>query len=562
MVIVKKEVVRAHALTNAAKHGGKANQGAILSGLFAEGLEKHEIKDFLPTINEVLKDVNNMSLEGQQKEMKALKQKVSKREVRDGLPVLENAVKGKVVLRFAPFPSGPLHIGNARQLILNSEYSKMYDGKIVLVMDDTIGSAAKQIEPEAYGLIEEGVKWLGVKYSKKVVYKSDRMDIYYSYAEEMIKKGYMYVCSCDIGTMREERAKGIECGCRNLSSEEHLHRWKKMFKAKEGKYCVRLKTSMSDPDPAFRDRVMFRISGRKHPRTHHKYSVYPLLDFSWAIDDHLLGVTHIIRGIDLMMETRVEGFIWDIFGWKHPEVMHTGFLSIQGIKLSKSKGAKEVRSGEFKGWNDPRTWSLQSLRDRGILPEAITEFIFGQGVRKSNSTVPVGILYTLNKKLIEDSAKYFFVPDPVKIKIKGTPELVAKMPLHPSGKLGNRNYKTHQTFYISRDDFNLMENRDYRLMHLLNFRASQILTAKPREFSFLSADPDDKLDVKYMQWLPGETEGWNVEVVMPDGSLVRGLGEDKLSGLKEGAIIQFERFGFVRLNKKEKGKLVFFFAHH
>jgi len=562
MAKIEKGVIKAHALVNAVKYNGRANQGAVLAGLFAEGLEKGEIKDHLPDIKEVLAEVNEMSLEAQQEALKKAKHMASKREIREGLPILENAHKGHVVLRFAPFPSGPLHIGNARQLILNSEYAKMYDGKIILVMDDTIGSEAKPIEPKAYDLIEEGIKWLGVKHSKKIVYKSDRLDVYYSYAEEMIKKGYMYVCDCETEKMRENKAAGIDCSCRHLSEEENFARWKKMFRAKEGSSCVRLKTSMADPDPAFRDRVMFRISERKHPRTHHKYRVYPLLDFSWAIDDHLLGVTHIIRGKDLMMETRVEKFIWDIFGWKYPEIKHTGFLAVEGIKLSKSKGAKEVKSGEFIGWNDPRTWSLQSLRDRGISPKAIEEFIVGQGVRKSDSTVPVDVLYTINKRIIEDSSRYFFVPNPIKIKINGAPNLVARIPLHPNSKKGIRRYKTGQTFYIPKDDLELMENNDYRLMHLLNFKASQILKAKPREFSFLSADPDDKLDVKYIQWLPGECDCLKVEVVMPDGSTVKGYGEDKLSGLKEGSVIQFERFGFVKLNKIEKNKLVFFFAHN
>jgi glutamyl-tRNA synthetase len=556
-----KKIIRAHALTNALKYGGKANQGSILAGLFSEGLEKTEVKNIGPLIKEVLEEVNELSLEHQETELKKIKHSVSKRKIRKGLPVLENAKKGSVVLRFAPFPSGPLHIGNARQLILNSEYSKMYDGKLIVVIDDTIGSEKKPIEPKAYDLIEEGIKELGIEHSKKIIYKSDRLDIYYSYAEELINKGYMYVCSCESEIMRGQKAEGIECSCRNLSEEEHMVRWKKMFKAKEGEYCVRLKTSMSDPDPAFRDRVMFRIADRKHPRTHHKYRVYPLLDFSWAIDDHLLGITHIIRGKDLVMETRVEKFIWDIFGWKYPEITHTGFLSIEGIKLSKSKGAKEVKSGEFRGWNDPRTWSLQSLQARGILPKAIREFILGQGVRKSDSTVPVEVLYSINKKLIEDSSRYFFVQNPVKIKIKGSPELIAKMPLHPNGKKGNRQYKTKQTFYVPGEDFELMENRDYRLMHLLNFKSSQVMTARPREFSFLSANPDDKLDVKYIQWLPGEKEGVKVEVVMPDGSVQKGIGEEKLNSLKEGSIIQFERFGFVRLNKKEKDKLIFFFTH-
>ena len=123
---------------------------------------------------------------------------------------------------------------------------------------------------------------------------------------------------------------------------------------------VRLKTSMSDSDPAFRDRVMFRISDRPHAKLGTKYRVYPMLDFAFAIDDHFLGITHILRGMELAIETRVEKFIWDIFKWKHPEVIYNGHFEIEGVKLSKSKCAIEVKSKRYSGWNDPRTWSLHS----------------------------------------------------------------------------------------------------------------------------------------------------------------------------------------------------------
>ena len=99
------------------------------------------------------------------------------------------------------------------------------------------------------------------------------MEKYYAYAEEMIKKGYMYVCTCDKERIREDRVKGIECSCRVMPAEKSMIRWKEMFTALEGSMVVRLKTDMNDPDPAFRDRVMFRISERAHPRTGTKYRV-------------------------------------------------------------------------------------------------------------------------------------------------------------------------------------------------------------------------------------------------------------------------------------------------
>src|SRR3989344_5768054 len=510
MVEISKETIKAYALENAIKYGGKANIKAVASGAAVVGIDKSEIKDYMEQIGEVVNQVNSMDLEEQKREFENLKYKVSKREVRVGLPELSNAEEGKVVMRFAPFPSGPLHIGNARPLILNDEY----------------------------------------------------VEKYYEYAEELIKKGYMYVCNCTREQIRDLRVGGVECSCRQFSSEEQIRRWKEMFTAKEGTSTVRLKTNMQDPDPAFRDRVMFKISDRTHARVGKKFRVYPLLDFSAAIDDHVFGITHILRGTELTNETRVEKFIWDIFGWKHPEVIYNGHFEIEGVKISKSKSAVEVRSNEYSGWNDPRTWSLQSLRDRGFVPGSIREFILNMGIKKANITIPVDVLYTINKKRIIDAPKFFFVENPLEINIKGTPNLTARIPMDSEGKLDEKIYATSQHFLISENDFNLMKNGNYRLMHLLNFKSEKIFPTRPREFSFLSEEPDKDLDVKYLHWLPAGADNVKIKIRMSDGSYTEGLGESNIRKLLAGSIVQFERFGFVKLYKKERDVLEFWFAHN
>jgi glutamyl-tRNA synthetase len=559
---ISDEKIEAYALENAVKHGGKAQAGNVLSSLFAEGLQKSEIKDVMPRINEAVSRINGMPVGVQKEKYDSVKKDLKKREVRaEGeLPELPNAEMGKVVMRVAPFPSGPLHIGNARPVILNGEYAKKYNGKLFLVIDDTIGSEEKPIEPEAYKLIPEGIEWLGINYEKEIIYKSDRLETYYAYAEEMIKKGYMYVCSCSPEDMRENREKGVECACREYPGDKQLERWKKMFAAKEGEFTVRLKTSMQHQNPAFRDRVMFRVSERRHAKVGNKYRVWPLMDFSQAIDDHLLGMTHIIRGVELLMETEVEKFIWDIFKWKYPETIHTGLFKIEGVKLSKSKGAKEVKSGQYTGWNDPRLWSLQSLRDRGIQPQAIRDFIISAGLSKANTAVSVDALYAINKKYIEDSPRYFFVEDPVKIHIKGCLELTAKLPLHPSKEFGFREYKTSQDFLVSKIDFELLEDKNYRLMHLLNFKSEKI-GIRPREFSFISVEPDEKLKVKFIHWLSASQPNMKTTILMPDGSVIAGLSEPNIGKLKPGQIIQFERFGFCRVYKQNRDSVEIWFAH-
>jgi|APSaa5957512576_1039674.scaffolds.fasta_scaffold05541_3 glutamyl-tRNA synthetase len=553
------KIIQAYALENAIKYKGKASQGAILAGLFAEGLEKSQVKEIIPKILEVLKRVNTLTLEQQQKEFEKLQNKTSKRKVRTGLKELENATKGSVTMRLAPFPSGPLHIGNARSMILNDEYTKTYNGKLILCFDDTIGSANKQIDPEAYNLITEGLDWLGINYNKKIIYKSDRTIKYYEYAEELLKKGYLYVCHCDQEKMQDLKAKGIACSCRELPPESQLKRWKDMFTAPMGSMTVRIKTSMQDSDPAFRDRVMFKISELHHPRTKNKFRVYPSMDFSWGIDDHIFGSTHILRGTDHHMSTRIQDFIRGIFKWKNPTSFYNGQCEIQGVKISKSISAKKIKSGEYIGHNDPRTWSIQSLRDRGISPVAVRQFILSLGIKKTNITTPIETLYTLNKKLLENCPRYFFVENPEKITIKGCPPLKAKIPLHPNGTKGFRNHNTSQEFLISKDDHNLLNNKEYRLMHLLTFKSDKT-GLHPRDFSFISKEPSQNR-IKFLHWLPASPNNIHIEIRMPDGSIKKGLGEYQLEKLKTGDTIQFERFGFCNLYKKEKEKLEFWFAH-
>ena len=454
---INKKKVLAYTLKNALDHDGKAKVNAVLPKLFQEGLRKEEIQEIIPLIKKIVKEVNSLDKKKQEKEFKNLNKLVKKR----GLPELPEAQKGKVVMRFAPYPSGPLHIGNARPAILNDQYAKMYKGTLLLVIDDTIGSEEKKIVNDAYKLIPEALDWLKIKYKKPIIYKSDRLPLYYRYAEKLIEKNMAYVCFCKPKVLHENRVKGIECKHRKTSIEENLKHWKEMLKGKykEGQAVLRIKTSMKDRNPAFRDRVLFRISNRIHPRTKRKYKVWPLLEMSWAIDDHILGMTHILRGKDLMIESEMEKYIWDILGWSHPVLIHTGLVSIAGAKISKSKSQKEIETGKYFGWDDPRTWSLQSLKRRGFKAEAIRQFCLSLGLTQTEATIPIENLYKENKKFVEKSNRYFFIANPIKIKIENAPLIKAKLPLHPDHpKRGYRYFETKQEFYVTKDDYKNIKN--------------------------------------------------------------------------------------------------------
>ena len=533
---------------------GKADAGKVLPKLFQHGLEKGKIKDVIQEIQEVVKEVNSLSLDEKQKMFESYKEYVVEHEEKEReLPELENA-NSKSVFRVAPFPSGALHIGNAKTYLLNALYAEKYGAKTLLVMDDTIGSEEKPLTKEAYKLIKDGLDWLDIKYEKKIVYKSDRLKIYYKYALELIKKDKAYVCHCTQGELKKNREKGIECGCRQFPVAIQEKRWKDMFVEKEGDAVLRIKTDMRHKNPAFRDRVLFKISDRKHPRVGNKYRIWPSLEMSWAVDDYELGITHILRGNDMMMEGEMENYIWDIFSWKKPRIYHTGLINIEGMgaKISKSKAQKEVNSGEFTGWDDPRTWSLQSLKRRGFKKESLREFVKEIGLNKQDITIPVDNLYAINRRLIDQEAeRYSFVENPVKLEINNKPKLEGVfIPVHPDKE------KTREIFindlFISKQDFDSLKGQEIRLQHLFNIKLG-----KKIEYT----DSENK-DIKRINWV---SESVVSRILMADGTWKMGLAESAVKNLKKGKVIQFERFGFCKFDGvKKSGKdeiYEFWFAH-
>ncbi len=544
---LSKEIL-AYALHNALEYG-KTSPDRILPKLFQHGLKKEEIKQIMPKIQEIIKQVNSLSKDKREKQFEALKTiiKVHEEKPRE-LPELPNASKN-MVFRLAPFPSGALHIGNAKTYLLNALYAEKYKAKPLLVMDDTIGSEEKQPIKEAYRLIEQGFQWLNAKYEKPIIYKSDRLKIYYDYAEQLIKKDKAYVCHCTQEILRKNRAKGIECGCRQFPQEMQLKRWKDMFKAKEGSAVLRIKTSMQDPNPAFRDRVLFKISDREHPRVGKKYRIWPTLEMTWAIDDHLLGITHVLRGNDLAIESDMERYIWNIFGWPHKELIHTGLIQLGGVKIAKSKSQEEIKSGKYTGYDDPRTWSLQSLARRGILPESIREFVKEIGLNKNDVNVPIDNLYAINRKLIDsNSDRFSFVENPQEIKIEKAPVVKSvKIPIHPDKPEKTREIKIKDIF-ISHKDLQALKGKEIRLLHLYNIKLSD----KP-----LFTSSENK-DIPKINWV---TNPVKVKILMPEGNWLLGYAEDAIKNLKTNQLIQFERFGFVRFDKNGKDGYELWFAH-
>ncbi|MHA1459170.1 MAG: glutamate--tRNA ligase [Promethearchaeota archaeon] len=515
----------------------------------------------------------------------ALEKKTSKKEKKT-LPELPNTQNyDKIVMRLAPYPSGALHIGNARMVVLNNEYVKKYNGDLILFFDDTIGSPkslrntskAKYVLPEAYGLIEDGLKWLEIPYSK-VYYKSNRLEIYYEYCEKLIQDDMAYVCFCTAAEFKNKyKDRKIDCPHRDQNLSTNLKEWENMLKGKyhEMEVVVRLKTGMRHKDPAQRDQILMRISEAEHPRVGNNYLVWPMLEFSWAIDDYLIGITHILRGSDLIKEDYIEEFIWNHFGWKKAEFLHYGRLNFSGLSkndqnlLSKTKARNNIDNGTYSGWDDPRTWSLQSLKMRGIEPQALKDSLLDLGLSINAINFSVNWLYSKNKDIIDElSNRYFFVEEPVIVEINDVPfaDFIAEPMLQPSyPQKGRRKIRVDAInnkllIQISRADMvKLNVDQIIRLKDLINIRITSIKVNDGKiHASFHSSDLNR--DYKIIHWVP-KKENVKVSIIKPDGTVSMGNGEISLQNIPLNKPIQFERYGFVNPIKWENQTLICYFTH-
>ncbi|WP_010477081.1 glutamate--tRNA ligase [Thermococcus zilligii] len=562
-----------YALINAYQHGGKAEPKAVVGKVLGENPElRGKAKEITPLVNEIVGKVNSLSLEEQEAKLKELypeffEGKKEKREEKKGLPPLPKAEKGKVVTRFAPNPDGAFHLGNARAAILSHEYARMYDGKFILRFDDT-DPKVKRPEPIFYEWIKEDLEWLGFKIDE-IHSASDRLEIYYDYAEKLIKMGKAYVCTCQPEEFSELRDRGIACPHREEPVEVQLKRWRKMLNGeyKEGEAVVRIKTDLKHPNPAVRDWPALRIvDDPDHPRTGNKYRVWPLYNFASAIDDYELGITHIFRGQEHAENETRQRYIYDYFGWEYPVTVHHGRLSIEGVILSKSKTRKGIMEGKYLGWDDPRLGTIRALRRRGIRPEAIRELIIGVGLKRSDATISWDNLAAINRKIVEPIAnRYFFVADPVPMYVEGAGEFVAEIPLHPDHpERGVRRlrFEPGKPVYVSRDDMELFKPGNFvRLKDLFNVEIEEVGEEGIRaKFHSVDYETAKENRWKMVHWV---TEGRPCEVLVPEGDeliLRKGLLEADAE-VKVDDIVQFERFGFVRIDEVKKEKVVAIFTH-
>ena len=553
-----KDLILKHALANAVEHEGKADAGAVLGRVLAEKPElKEKIKEMVFEVKKIVKEVNSWSVKKQESRLKKFKYKKIEKVERIGLPPLPDAVKGKVVTRFPPYPSGALHIGNMKAAVTSYEYARMYDGKFVVRVEDTDPDPEK-IRKENIDLIKKDLDALGLK--ADVFYLcSSQFEKQYKYAERLIKEGKAYVCTCKTTGVKDRTAITKEmCDCRNRSAEENLNLFKKMFEEfKEGEAVVRLKTDINDPNPALRDPALLRIKEGIHPITGKEHRVYPLYNFNCAVEDHDYGITHVLRGTEHAANTLIQKKIYEALGWNNfPHVINFGFLYMPGEKVHKRFIRDAIKEGKFTGWDDSRLGQyglIRALIRRGITPEAIKNMIIEMGVNPQTVHFEWEKLYTENRKIIDPIAnRYFAVLEPVRISVEKAPKVKnVEAKLHPDfPKRGKRKVPVDiGKICIEKEDFEKLKDKEIGLMNLFSIKLK-----KEPEFTSKKV----KMESQKIQWV--SEPNVKIKIIMPNGIEKEAVAEPDLKKIKEGQIVQLVRIGFCRVDKVNKD-IVLYYAH-
>jgi len=556
------ELVRKYALQNAVEYDGKGEVGSVLGRVLSERSDlRNSAKKLVSLVKTEVDIANSMTeMNGSdyiRQELLKLAPEALDRERQQknkGLKELPGNTEN-VILRFAPNPNGPLSLGHSRGVVINSEYAKMYNGKVVLRFDDT-DTRVKPPHPEAYGWIEEDYKWLSGKQADTVIRASERMPIYLDYADRLISDGHLYVCGCSSEEFRHYREAIEDCPCRCKRNEENFSDWELMKDGSfpEGSAVVRVKTDMGLPNPALRDWPAIRIQHQPHPIVGGEYKVWPLLDFQSAIEDHEQGITHIIRGKDLMDSTRKQTFLYEKLGWDYPETLYWGRVKIHEFGgFSTSSMREEIERGNFEGWGDPRLPTIMSFRRRGFDYKAIRDFWIDLGLTQKDISISLKTMESFNSKVIDPKVeRRSFVEDPKILEINGLEEGKTVLPpRHPEGKIeGNRNFTINKRIVIQSSDakatnFRLKEFADVEIVgEILNIQ---------------SIDRSD--DRPIIHWLPEEITT-PARLILPKEGLLKSLvGVMENFELEVGETYQLERVGFARLDSFDEGLATLIWLH-
>ncbi|MEZ3117003.1 glutamate--tRNA ligase [Halobaculum sp. MBLA0147] len=566
-----REEAELHALVNAVKHDSDPDVGAIMGPLMGENPEFREHGDEIAGVAApVVSEIAGLDADERRERLsEAAPDRLAALEADDEeddheLPELPNVDDYDTIrMRAAPNPNGPWHLGHVRMPSVIGTYKERYDGEFVVRFDDT-DPETKRPDLDAYDAILEDLEYLGFE-PDAVLRASDRLETYYDHARRLIDAGGAYTCSCPAEHFRGLKADGEPCDHRDKHTETIHEEFDAMVAGEydAGEMVLRVKTDIEHKNPALRDFVAFRMIDTPHPRPEAaEYRCWPMLDFQSGIDDHLTGVTHIIRGIDLQDSAKRQQFVYDYFDWEYPEVLHWGHVQIDAydVSMSTSTIKEKVDAGELTGWDDPRAPTIRSLRRRGIRGEAIVAAMVELGMSTSDVDLAMSAIYAHNRELVDDETdRAFLVRDGERFALSGAYPEAGHPPVHPDHEdRGERELVAGDAVLLEPDDVPAVGDRVWLKGFGCFRRTDDGLAWDGQEIAVVREE-----GVSVVHWVPAE-DNEPVRMRTPDGD-VSGHAEAGLRAYETDDLLQFERIGFVRVDEPaaagDGAETVVYYAH-
>jgi glutamyl-tRNA synthetase len=494
-----------------------------------------------------------------------------------GMNALEGAVAGRVVTRFPPEPSGYLHIGHAKAVLLNDYYAKRYKGRLIARFDDTNPSKEKEEYQES---IVQDLAKLGVK-PNMVTYTSDYFEAILDYAKFMITNGLAYMDDTPQEQMKTERGDRQESRHRNQTPEEAMKYFELMCGGSDegGKWCLRAKIDMKSDNGTLRDPVLFRQNLTPHHRSGTTYKAYPTYDLACPIVDSLEGVTHALRTTEY--DDRNDQYQWmqKALGLRRVRVHTFSRVNFKNTVLSKRKLTWFVDNGYVTGWDDARFPTVRGIVRRGINITALRQFMYSQGSSKRIVLMDWTVFWSENKKEIDKAAKRFMAVNPkgsnVQLSITNAPKeadfAFVETSCHPKDpSLGNRALRIAIEVLLETVDVEGIEVGEqivllrWGVVKITNVDDGKLVgeyvpdgdfRAAKRKLSWL-ADVSNNTPVTIMEFdnlisKDKIEEDENMEDFINPNTLASTdvIGDAGLKALQEHEIVQLERRGYYRVDR-------------
>ncbi len=384
---------------------------------------------------------------------------------------LNNKKIKQLFFRFPPEPNGCLHLGHVKAICLNFNLSLKYNGKIYLRFDNTNPENISKYYIES---IKNDIIWLGFKWHY-TTYTSDYFNQLYNFAIILIKKGLAYVDDSNQEEVIKMRgtpnSAGIESKYRNRTIEDNLKLFDNMKNGlyKENSRVLRAKIDMNHYNMHMRDPIMYRIRYNNI----NSWFIYPTYDFAHGQCDSIEKINYSICTLEFIDHKLIYNWFIKSLNLFPSKQFEFARLNVTYNIMSKRKILLLIKNKKISNWDDPRLLTIGGLRNKGVSPQAIRNFINHIGIQKRDNIIDIELLdFFICKELNIMTDRIISIINPLKVVITNYSNDANNKILF-SEKSKNKYYKDRnivfsKIIYIERSDFSENPSKEFKRLYINN----------------------------------------------------------------------------------------------